>query len=384
MAYNVLVVDDSSFFRRRLKEILNQDPKLNVIGEARNGLEAVEQVKSLKPDVVTMDVEMPLMDGITAVKKIMQSTPVPILMFSSLTHDGAQATLDALDSGALDFLSKRFEDIALNKQEMNLALRERVAALARKRTYVRRAAAESKRLTGSAASGKKIPSAGLFMRSTSLLNEPNASTGFSQQVGECRKTSGKKYSLLAIGTSTGGPVALQKVLTALPANFPYPIVIVQHMPGTFTKAFAQRLNDLCKIKVKEAENGERMIPGCAYLAPGGKQMTLSGRVQSANINISASEKTQSFTYTPSVDITFDSVCNVFSGDVLAIILTGMGADGKIGCQKLLKHGAKIWAQDEDSSVVYGMPQAVTAAKIAERSLSINDVAKSILTEMQVK
>lgn len=377
MAYNVLVVDDSSFFRRRLKEILNQSPRLNVIGEAKNGLEAVAMVKELKPDVVTMDVEMPLMDGITAVKKIMQSTPVPILMFSSLTQDGAQATLDALDAGAVDFLSKRFEDIALNKGEINQLLHDRVAALARKRLI--------------APGIDKTKRAGVFMRSNSLLNAPVKETNGALvsgsnlrfEVGKCKKSSGKNYKLLAIGTSTGGPVALQKVLTALPASFPYPIVLVQHMPGSFTKTFAQRLNELCKITVKEAESGERLLAGYAYLAPGGKQMTFSGIARNATVKITESPATELLTYKPSVDLTFSSINDVFGGDVLAIILTGMGADGREGCRKLHQKGSKVWAQDEASSVVYGMPQAVTFAKIAERNLSINDVAQSILTEMKV-
>lgn len=381
MAYNVLVVDDSSFFRRRLKEILNKSPRLNVIGEARNGLEAIEMVKELKPDVVTMDVEMPEMDGITAVKKIMQSTPVPILMFSSLTQEGAKATLDALDAGAVDFLSKRFEDIALNKHEINQLLHDRVSALARKRL-------NTPRISSSIPSGvKKARSTSTFMRSNSMLNVPNNEkndqSAFKFEIGECKKSSDKRYKLLAIGTSTGGPMALQKVLTALPASFPFPIVLVQHMPGSFTKAFAKRLDELCKITVKEAESGERLLPGCAYLAPGGKQMTFDGMSRNTIVKITESPATERLTYKPSVDLTFSSISDVFAGDVLAIILTGMGADGKEGCRKLHQKGGKVWAQDEASSVVYGMPQAVTFAKIAERNLSIDDVAKSILTEMKV-
>jgi len=382
MAYNVLVVDDSSFFRRRLKEIINQSPRLNVIGEARNGLEAIAKVRELKPDVVTMDVEMPEMDGITAVKKIMQATPVPILMFSSLTQEGAKATLDALDAGAVDFISKRFEDIALNKQEINQLLHDRLAALARKRLITPKLSSPST----TANVGKTKPPR-MFMRSSGMLNtvqqEKNHSTNIKFEVGECKKSSGKRYKLLAIGTSTGGPVALQKLLTALPASFPYPIVLVQHMPGSFTSAFAQRLNELCKITVKEAESGDRLLPGFAYLAPGGKQMTFDGVVRNTTIEIKESPANELLMYKPSVDLSFSSLSDIFSGDVLAIILTGMGADGKEGCRKLHQKGAKIWAQDEASSVVYGMPQAVTFAKIAERNLPIDVVAQSILTEMKV-
>lgn len=374
MAYRVLVVDDSTFFRRRVKEILDQDPFLEVVGDARNGEDAVRMVSELKPDVITMDVEMPVMDGITAVRQIMSKNPVPILMFSSLTHDGAEATLDALEAGALDFLPKKFEDIAQNRADAVALLQDRVKALGRRKSHVK-----LKPLANKPASPGTTRSTKMFMRTSSSLDLSKPDT-----VGRTAiSASGKHYKVLAVGTSTGGPVALQTILTALPAHFPYPILLVQHMPGTFTSAFAERLNSLCAINVKEASQGDRLAAGSAYLAPGGKQMLIEGTSRSPQIKISDAQGMDQITYKPSVDLTFASAARVFGGDVLGLILTGMGADGREGCRALKSNGAKIWAQDEQSSVVYGMPQAVTSANIAEKNIPLNMIANHITTEMNV-
>ncbi|WJG08391.1 chemotaxis response regulator protein-glutamate methylesterase [Aliiglaciecola sp. LCG003] len=378
MAYRVLVVDDSSFFSRRVKDYLNQDAFLEVVGVARNGEEAIKLNAEMKPDVITMDVEMPVMDGITAVKRIMATKPVPILMFSSLTHDGAQATLDALEAGALDFLPKKFEDIASNRKESIDLLQSRVRALASKGKVVAR------RTLSSASSPGTTAKTQIFMRATSSSVAPSSANSPSAGVAANLRSSGKRYAALAIGTSTGGPVALQKVLTSLPQSFPYPILLVQHMPGSFTKAFAERLNEHCAIKVKEAEAGDLLQAGSAYLAPGGKQMLIEGTARNARIRLSDGLDNDHLLFKPSVDVTFTSLSEVFAGDVLGIILTGMGSDGKEGSRALKTKGATIWAQDEDTSVVYGMPQAVTVANIASRNLPIGEIAKSILSEMQVK
>ena len=374
MAYSVLVVDDSTFFRRRVKDILDQDPLLTVVGDARDGQDAVNKVAELKPDVVTMDVEMPILDGISAVRQIMAKNPVPILMFSSLTHDGAEATLDALDAGALDFLPKKFEDIAGNRKEAIDLLQTKVKALARRKSAIKpvRSTVSSKSSPGVTKQTK------MFIRSNSMLNETSKPSDIQE------RSSGKAYKVLAIGTSTGGPVALQKILQDFSASFSYPIILVQHMPGTFTKAFAERLNRLCKITVKEAEDGERLQPGCAYLAPGGRQMLLEGSQRDPRLRVTDATDKENVTYKPSVDLTFESLAKVFGADVLGIILTGMGADGREGCRLLKDKGAKIWAQDEKSSVVYGMPQAVAAANLSEKSLALDAFAASIQSEMRVK
>ena len=358
MVYKVLVVDDSTFFRRRIKQILDEDPNLRVIGEARNGQEAIDMVRTLNPDVVTMDIEMPVMDGIEAVKRIMADNPVPIIMFSSLTHDGAKATLDALDAGALDFLPKKFEDIAVNRQEAVTLLQSRVKSLCKRKTRTN--------LTS------KID---VNTRSKSLPSKFQ-----SKFASTLRSSRIKKYQCLAIGTSTGGPVALQKILVELPENFPLPIILVQHMPGTFTTAFAERLNTSCHISVKEARDGDLLEKGTAYLAPGGRQMQVEGRGGFAKIRISNAQQHPNESYKPSVDLTFQSLSQVFQGDVLGIILTGMGTDGRDGCRALHQKGAKIWAQDEQSSVVYGMPLAVTVANIAERNFALTEFANMIKQE----
>ncbi len=373
MVFKVLVVDDSTFYRRRVREILNEDRELEVVGEARNGQDALDKIASLSPDVVTMDVEMPVMDGISAVKAIMDKRPLPILMFSSLTHHGAQATLDALEAGALDFLPKKFEDIAQDRKEAASLLRTKVRLIARRGTGIRRPSISQGRAMPANAPKPK------FFRSSSVLT--GRSDAVSQPTVASVKRSGKHYQCLAIGASTGGPVALQKVLNTLPANFPYPIVLVQHMPGTFTNAFAQRLDNHCKIAVKEAETGDVLKPGHAYLAPGGMQMLIETQGTQQKIVISDKMASDKISYKPSVDITFSTLAKAFGGDVLGVILTGMGADGREGCRMLKDRGATIWAQDQESCVVYGMPQAVTAANISEKSISIDDMGQCILTEM---
>ena len=357
MATRVLVVDDSGFFRRRVKEILEEDPLLTVVGDAANGQEAIDQALELKPDVITMDIEMPVMDGIKATQKIMETNPTPIVMFSSLTTEGAKATLEALEAGALDFLPKRFEDISQDRDEAKKLLCQRVRAIASKKSMLRKIVPRAKTSTSSPATG------------TEPVSSPVARAAV-----KIAKSGG--IDIVAIGTSTGGPLALQNVLVNLPADFSKPIIMIQHMPATFTPAFAKRLDQLCKISVKEAEDGDKLKPGVALLAPGGKQMLIEGRSGNAVIRIIESEP--SLTYKPSVDITFRSVNNIFPAKTLAIVLTGMGADGREGARTLKAQGSEIWAQDEESCVVYGMPAAIVEAGLADQVLSIDDFAAAII------
>ncbi|UUM29797.1 protein-glutamate methylesterase/protein-glutamine glutaminase [Vibrio japonicus] len=376
MAIKVLVVDDSSFFRRRVSEIINSDARLEVVDVAANGREAVEKALSVKPDVITMDIEMPVMDGITAVREIMAKSPVPILMFSSLTHDGAKATLDALEAGALDFLPKKFEDIARNRDEAVALLQQRVLHIASRRAFMRRARPVAPVRAHAAAT---TAASALATRST-LQSKTVVTPAVSRPVAPARfRASGKKYQLTAIGTSTGGPVALQKILTKLPANYPHPIVLIQHMPATFTAAFASRLNSLCRIQVKEAEDGDVLKPGVAYLAPGGKQMMVEGRPGAAKLRIL--DGGDRMNYKPCVDVTFGSAAKIYADKVLSMVLTGMGADGREGARMLKSAGSTIWAQDEDSCVVYGMPQAVAKAGISTEDLPLDRIAERILVEV---
>jgi two-component system chemotaxis response regulator CheB len=377
MAVKVLVVDDSSFFRRRVSEILEQDSGIEIIGFAVNGREAVEKTAQLRPDMITMDVEMPVLDGISAVKEIMASNPTPILMFSSLTRDGATATLDALDAGAMDFLPKKFEDIARNNEDAIKLLQAKVKEIGR-----RRAPRPVRPLTSSKTTA---PSASKLATTSSSLKQPDRSFQRAAPVQTTTtssmptRASGKHYQIVAIGTSTGGPVALQTILTQLPANFAHPILLIQHMPAAFTPAFAARLNSLCKIRVKEAQQGDRLEAGTAYLAPGGQQMMVEGRSGNKTLRV-FEDNSERISYKPSVDVTFASVAKSYQGDVLAIVLTGMGADGRDGARMLKQSGATIWAQDEKSCVVYGMPQAIANAGLASEHLALNDVAARIKRE----
>ena len=377
MAIKVLVVDDSSFFRRRLTEILAKDGDIEIADTANNGREAVEKALALKPDVITMDVEMPVLDGISAVREIMQQQRIPILMFSSLTHEGAKATLDALEAGAVDFLPKKFEDIARDKDEAGQLLRDRVRAVARKRQLGRATFSSSLSQRSEPATAPRLSERPALTRST--FERPKLSERVSSSTTRFQ-ASGKQYKLVAIGTSTGGPVALQRIITALPADFPLPIVLIQHMPAAFTGAFAQRLNSLAKIEVCEAKDNDVLRPGVAYLAPGGKQMLIEGGERDARLRVKEDDSPR-ITFKPRVDITFATAAKVYADKVLAVVLTGMGADGREGARLLKQTGSRIWAQDEASCVVYGMPQAIAAAGLMDVEVALNDVASRLITEV---
>lgn len=368
MAVKVLVVDDSGFFRRRVSEILSGDPQIQVIGTATNGREAIDQALALKPDVITMDYEMPMMDGITAVRNIMQRCPTPVLMFSSLTHEGARVTLDALDAGAVDYLPKNFEDISRNPDKVRQLLCEKVHSIARaNRRYAGFHSAPTPTAQPSASA-----SSGLAARTHSTPSHSATGSASSAPAATSAAPKRKPYRLVAIGTSTGGPVALQRVLTQLPANFPAPLVLIQHMPAAFTKAFAERLDKLCKITVKEAEDGDLLRPGVALLAPGGKQMMVDAR---GSVRILPGD--ERLNYKPCVDVTFGSAAKAYADKVLAVVLTGMGADGREGARMLKQSGSQVWAQDEASCVIYGMPMAIAKAGLADAVYSLDDIGRHI-------
>ncbi|MDI6934332.1 chemotaxis response regulator protein-glutamate methylesterase [Serratia sp. Se-PFBMAAmG] len=369
MAVKVLVVDDSGFFRRRVSEILSADPTIQVVGTATNGREAIDQAQALKPDVITMDYEMPMMDGITAVRHIMQRCPTPVLMFSSLTHEGARVTLDALDAGAVDYLPKNFEDISRNPEKVKQLLCEKVHTISRSNRRFGSYASPAP-VTPPAASGSSLASATPApVRSTAPARAVAPAAASASSPAPKRKP----YKLVAIGTSTGGPVALQRVLTQLPASFPAPIVLIQHMPAAFTKAFAERLDKLCKISVKEAEDGDVLRPGLALLAPGGKQMMVDGR---GTVKILPGD--ERLNYKPCVDITFGSAAKSYGDKVLSVVLTGMGADGREGARLLKQGGSTVWAQDEASCVIYGMPMAIVKANLADAVYSLDEIGKHLV------
>lgn len=373
MAVKVLVVDDSGFFRRRVSEILSADPTIQVVGTATNGKEAIDQALSLKPDVITMDYEMPMMDGITAVRHIMQRCPTPVLMFSSLTHEGARVTLDALDAGAVDYLPKNFEDISRNPDKVKQMLCEKVHTLSRSNRrfggYASQPAASAPAPVAPAAA--HAPASSLASPAPARAAAPARPAAAPAAHSPAPKR--KPYKLVAIGTSTGGPVALQRVLTQLPANFPAPIVLIQHMPAAFTKAFAERLDKLCRINVKEAEDGDVLRPGLALLAPGGKQMMIDGR---GTVKILPGD--ERLNYKPCVDITFGSAAKSYGDKVLSVVLTGMGADGREGARLLKQGGSTVWAQDEASCVIYGMPMAIVKANLADAVYSLDEIGKHLV------
>ncbi|ANI61756.1 protein-glutamate methylesterase/protein-glutamine glutaminase [Pseudomonas sp. GR 6-02] len=372
MAVKVLVVDDSGFFRRRVSEILAADSNIQVVGTATNGKEAIDQALALKPDVITMDYEMPMMDGITAVRHIMQRCPTPVLMFSSLTHEGARVTLDALDAGAVDFLPKNFEDISRNPEKVKQLLCEKILSISRSN---RRVSAYTPPAPVAAPAPTPAPSSvGSYGSSAPARPAPAPIAARPHAAASSSPAPKRKaYKLVAIGTSTGGPVALQRVLTQLPANFPAPIVLIQHMPAAFTKAFAERLDKLCRISVKEAEDGDILRPGLALLAPGGKQMMIDGR---GAVKILPGD--ERLNYKPCVDITFGSAAKSYGDKVLAVVLTGMGADGREGARLLKQGGSAIWAQDEASCVIYGMPMAIVKAELADAVYSLDDIGRHLV------
>lgn len=385
MTVSVLVVDDSGFFRKRLTEILTASGQIKVVGTASNGREGVELAEKLRPDVITMDYEMPVMDGISAVREIMSKCPTPVLMFSSLTYEGARVTLDALEAGAVDFLPKNFEEIARDSSQLQKILIQRVMDVCGSRPGAKTPppARTSAPAAPSARPETRKPAAPARPERPSARTPPlrGARPETPEPASEPVRRSGPKtptrhYQVVAIGTSTGGPVALQKVLTELPASFPAPIVLVQHMPASFTPAFAERLNRLCKIQVRQAEDGDVLRPGLALLAPGGKQMMIENRSGQARVRILESD--QRLNYKPCVDVTFGSLARSFPGKTLGVILTGMGADGKDGCRMMKETGSVIWSQDEKTSVIYGMPMAVAKAGITDEVLPLQEVGPRLV------
>jgi len=348
----VLVVDDSAFMRKAITSMLQEDPEIKVIGTARDGVEAIQMVQEFKPDVVTMDVEMPRMDGITALKEIMQKCPVPVIMVSSLTTEGAKVTLEALELGAIDFIPKNLAELSVNIVKIKGMLIDKIKTIG-KRGLVKR-----KPLVKPAEPKIEVPKV---------------------EIPKTRVTTERKVGIVSIGTSTGGPKALQEIIPKLPKDFPVPIVIAQHMPPNFTKPFAERLDQLSQLSVKEAEEGETVKPGIVYVAPGKGHMRLNRR--GIETFVSISDDKEEFIYRPSVDALMLSVADCYPGRALGVILTGMGNDGAKGCKKIKETGGRVFAQNEETCVVYGMPRAVVDAGIADKVVSLEEMAGEIINSV---
>ena len=403
MIYTVLVVDDSNFFQQRLKEIINRHPQLKVVGIATNGQEAIELDDKLKPDVISMDYEMPLLDGVSAVRAILAKRKVPIVMFSSLTYEGARITLDALEAGAVDFISKNFAEISQSSSRMVEKLHSTLLAFAQKgRSGAVQPSSSS--VQGASRSARTTPESAPSLANHQTVNttapsnlqaphgEPQAplappavtqhSVAVTQAVptqpaegsfggGETvRRPS--KAKILVIGASTGGPVAVNEVLGALPADYPLPIVVIQHMPPNFTRALAERLDRVCNISVKEAETSDKLMPGRVLIGPGGYQLMFDGAGA-----VKLVEGDERMNYKPSLDIAFASAANHFGSQLMGVVLTGMGSDGCDGAKILKQKGGVLWSQDQASCVVYGMPKAVAEAGLSDCVLSLRDIGPAL-------
>ncbi len=336
----VLIVDDSSFFRGRIRRELEQSGEIEIAGEAGNGREAVEAAAALRPNLITMDVAMPVMDGIAAVREIMQRRPTDIIMFSALTRDGASATLEALEAGAVDFMPKhRGGGDGAASASVGENLRHRVISIARSRS-------------------------GRYAEKPRVAPSPRAR----------RHRQAARVRLVVIGASTGGPVAVQRVLAGLSAEYPHPVLVAVHMPAEFTATFADRLDAMCPIRVRHAADGDALVAGQVLIAPGGMQTLVERRGGVLRVRVMPGGEQL---YKPSVDILFGSAARVLQDAVQAVVLTGMGADGTEGA-RLLKHsGAGVWSQDQASCVVYGMPFSVVKAGHSDRVIPLEEIGSAL-------
>ncbi|NPA63158.1 MAG: chemotaxis response regulator protein-glutamate methylesterase [Methanococci archaeon] len=352
----VLVVDDSAFMRKVISDILNSDPEIEVIGTAKDGVEAVELVQKLEPDVITMDVEMPRMNGLEAVKKIMEIKPTPIVMLSALTKEGSKITFEALEAGAVDFISKPSGSISLDIRKIGEDIIKKVKQ---------------------AAKAKVVKKVSTTRHKPTIKEEKEEKKTLPQTSEELTVPDSKlKEMCVIIGSSTGGPPVVTEIISKLPKRMP-PIFVVQHMPPGFTKLFADRINQVSKLNVKEAEHGERVMPGYVYIAPGDYHMLLTKRGE--NVYISLDNKMPKVNGTrPAVDITAESVANIYGGKSVGVILTGIGKDGAYGFKKIKEKGGKIIAQDGKTCVVFGMPKAVIELGIADLVLPPSEIPEAIV------
>jgi two-component system chemotaxis response regulator CheB len=344
--HRVLIVDDSSLMRQLLTQILKSDPELEVIGTANDPYVAREKIKALDPDVLTLDIEMPRMDGLTFLEKLMRGHPMPVVMISSLTERGAETTLRALSLGAIDYVSKPKLDVSNGtiEQAQDIIDKVKAAAQAKVRVAVKRAA------------------------------------GHPQAAGPAYRLNAT-HKVVAIGASTGGTEALKDLLSALPPDFPA-IVMVQHMPEAFTCQFAERLNSVCRIDVREAKDGDRVLPGHALLAPGGHQMQIVRKGLENSVHVYRGERVNR--HLPSVDVLFSSCARHLGANAVGVILTGMGADGAKGMLEMKQAEAHTIAQDEASCVVYGMPREAVLLGAVDQVLPLSRIPEALLQRLSAK
>ena len=349
----VLVVDDSAFMRRQLKRVIDSSPDLKVIDAARNGQEAVDKVKELEPDVVTLDINMPEMDGLTALTYIMMERPTPCVVISSLTQEGAMTTFEALELGAVDFIAKPSGTISLDiaEQEAEILDKVRAAARARLRKKAATVAVKKRKPVATAAPRPSAPAPG-------------------------------NQAVVVMGVSTGGPTTLLDILPKLPADLPAPVALVQHMPPTFTASFAKRLDEECAIAVKEAEQNEPLLPGHVYLAPGGYQMTITASLLGRGLVTHLSDRPKGLQFCPSVDVLFESVAEGHGRRIVGVLLTGMGSDGARGMVQIRKAGGITIAESEETAIVFGMPREAIAMGGAEFVAPSTKIAEQIQSALR--
>ncbi len=346
----VLIVDDSAFMRRVISQMVEASPDFEVIGTARDGREGVDMALALTPDVITMDIEMPKMNGLEAIEIIMSKCPTPIIVLSSLTTEGAAATFEALDKGAADYMDKNLDRSALDIVKVQDQLQENIRAVSKKRMRLVRP--------------KPIIKSSVVRPSLAKSSDKKS---FATQ----------KIAFVAIGASTGGPRAIQEVLSKLPGELSTPFIISVHMPGAFTGTFAERLDSLSELSVAEAHHGEKIEVGKALVCPGGKQTRVK-RKGVTDFYVEIGTDPPDSIYKPSVDITMSSVAEAYPGRSLGVILTGMGSDGAKGMKDIKERGGKTLVQDEASCVVYGMPKAVIDAGAADKVASLELIAGEIV------
>lgn len=361
----VLVVDDSAFMRRVISDIIKGAADLEVCGTAKNGLDALDKIRQLDPDVVTMDVEMPQMDGIATLEIIMRDFARPVVMLSSLTRAGADETIKALTIGAVDFIAKPSGQISLDIETVKeeIVAKVRAAAAIRPRMAVLRKMYEK--------AGKQEPARAETVKAAPVRVPSSAGAG----VGSVPLN-----RLVVIGTSTGGPKALHEVITRLPANLGAGVLIVQHMPPNFTRSLAERLNNLSQIQVKEAEQGEIVLPGHVYIAPGDFHLNViqQNDTNGRKLLIQLSKNPPRGSLRPSVDDMFESVARHYWSKIVGVIMTGMGTDGTEGIRFIKEKGATIIAEDQSTCVVYGMPKSAIEAGLVDRVVPLPRISDEIV------
>lgn len=386
----VMIVDDAATIRSALKIMIRREPDMEVVGTAANGMDAVRMAADLKPDIILMDIEMPIMNGIEATEAIMDTNPVPVLIFSSVAAEAAPRTLEALDKGAVDFITKDGSSSAIDIGNLRDKILSKLREFARPRTMsgkvgpspseklIRNRQRESDWLAR-----KKPIDADLarpVIRTPGNTTQRRASVPMSAGAKTMRLAKAKSargpVRIAVVAASTGGPQALQTLVAAIPASFPVPVVIVQHMPESFIQPFARRLGSVSKAKVSVGVDGEVLHPGHIYVAPGAAHTRLVQRGGLLVLSCSLID-VPGVLHKPSADVLFSSVAAAVGGECVAVVLTGMGRDGAIGAKALKDEGATVVAQDEASSVVYGMPRAVTDEGLADLVLPIEEIADAV-------